>query len=78
MMVLTFEVLAIIRAFIDAKLTPGAFLAVKDDNPVLPFEDCFGRENFLAGRGLAMPADRHAPYEIELAVRDLWAVRPDG
>jgi len=26
-----------IRAFIDAKLTPRSFLVIKDDNPVFPF-----------------------------------------
>jgi len=27
----------VVRAFVDAKLTPRAFLVIKDDNPVFPF-----------------------------------------
>jgi hypothetical protein len=66
-----------VRAFIDAKLTPVAFIVVKDDDPVFSF--CYGFHwACLCTDGfIAVLADAHTPHEIELPVHQFGAVRPD-
>ena len=66
-----------VRAFIDAKLTPGAFLIVKDDNSVFPFPYGLHWAGLHAEGIIAVFADVHAPHEIELPVHEFRAVRPD-
>jgi len=66
-----------VRAFIDAKLTPGASLIVKDDNPVFPFYyGIFGAGLHTDGL-IAVFADAHTPYEIELSVHQFRTVSPN-
>lgn len=67
-----------VRTFIDAELTPGAFLVVKDDDPIFPFHDGFHWTGLCTGRFIAVLADVHTPNEIELPVHDLWTIRPNG
>jgi len=55
-----------VRAFLNTKLTSGAFLGVEDDDPVSPFHDGFHRAYLCAGRVIAMFADIHTPYEVKL------------
>ena len=51
----------IVRALVDAKLTSGAFIGVKDDDPV--FSSCYGFcwACLCTGRFIAVLADIHAP-----------------
>jgi hypothetical protein len=66
-----------VRAFLNTKLTSGAFLGVEDDDPVSPFHDGFHWAYLCAGRVIAMFADIHAPYEIELPVHQFRSISPD-
>jgi len=66
-----------VRAFIDAKLAPGAFLSVEDDDVVFPFHDGLRRTYLCTGGLIAVFADVYAPYEIELPVHHFRAIRPD-
>ena len=66
-----------VRAFIDAKLTPGASLVVKNDDPVFPL--CYGLywACFCTWRFIAVLADVHTPHEVELPVHPFRAIGPD-
>jgi hypothetical protein len=66
-----------VRAFIDAKLTPGASLIVKDDNPIFPFHYSFSWAGLRTDGFSAVFADVHSPHEIELPVHEFRAIRPD-
>jgi len=66
-----------VRTFIDAKLTPGAFLVVKDDDPIFPFHYGFYWTGLRAERLLAVLADVQTPNEIELPVHQFRAIAPD-
>jgi hypothetical protein len=66
-----------VRAFIDTKLTPGAFLVVKDDDPVFSFHYGFHWTCLCTGRFLAVLADIYTPHEIELPVHQFRAIRPN-
>ena len=66
-----------VRAFIDTKLTPSAFLIVKDDDPVFPFHYGFHWTCLCTGRILAVFADIHTPHEIELPVHQFRAISPN-
>ena len=67
----------VVRAFVDAKLTPGAFPVVKDDNPVFPFRYGFHWARLCTDRIIAVPADVYTPHEVELPIYDLRAIRPN-
>ncbi len=67
-----------VRAFVDAKLAPGAFLKVKDDNAIFPFHYGFCGASVCAGRIIAVPADVHPPRKIKLSVNYFRTIGPDG
>ena len=73
----TVKMNGMVRAHIDAKLTPGAFLLVKNDDPVFPFRDPFNRAGFGADGFGTVFADIHTPDEIELPVHELGTIRPN-
>jgi hypothetical protein len=66
-----------VRAFVDAKLTPVAFFVVKDDDPVSPLRYGFQWACLYTGRLIAVPTDIHTPHEVELPVHQFRAIRPD-
>jgi hypothetical protein len=66
-----------VGAFINAKLTSGAFLEVKDDDPVFPFHDGVFGAGLRTGRVIAVFADIHTPHEIELTIHHSRAIRPN-
>jgi hypothetical protein len=66
-----------VRTFINAKLTPGAFLLVKDDDPVFPFRYGFHWAGLCTGRFITVLADVHTPHEIELSIHEFRAIRPN-
>jgi hypothetical protein len=68
---------SMVRAFLNAKPTPGAFLEVKDDDPIFPFHDGFHWAYLCTGWVIAVFADIHTPYEIELPVHQFRAIRPN-
>ncbi len=72
------EVNGVVRAFVDAKLTAGAFLVVKDDDPVFPFRYGFLRACLCTERIIAVLADVDTPHEIELPIHEFRAIRPYG
>jgi len=66
-----------VGAFIDAKPTPGASLIVEDDDPVLPLHDGIFGAGLHTGWLIAVFADVHTPYKIELTVREFRAISPN-
>jgi hypothetical protein len=66
-----------VRAFIDAKPTPGTFFVVKDDDSVFPFRYGFHWACLRTWRVIAVLADIHTPHEVELPVHLFRAIGPD-
>ena len=65
-----------VRAFIDAKLAPGAFFIVKDDDPVFPFHYGVFGADLCADGIITVFADVHTPHEIKLPVHQFRAIPP--